>query len=197
MVTYDEVPSYHLGATEPSVDAPSNCSRCSPSSSCSSFAAVRSEIDRDLADGPDASVSRLLSGQALPPGAPDPEEFGRISTVLADAAIASSDSSRLKAWWLYRLLFSPDPLGERLTLMWHNHFATSNQKVGDPAAMRRQNEMFRRLAKAPFGELLESATPLLLVWLDLAGESQGTPQRKPRSRAAGIVQPRIWPLLRK
>ncbi len=53
--------------------------------------------------------------------------------MLGEAATASSDPGRLKAWWFYRLLFSPDPLGERLTLMWHNHFATSIQKVDDPA----------------------------------------------------------------
>ena len=61
--------------------------------------------------------------------------------------------------------------------MWHNHFATSNQKVNDPAAMRRQNEMFRRLARAPFGELLESAVrdPALLIWLDAPANRKGHP----------------------
>ena len=126
---------------------------------------------------PRPASAGCCAGKTPPPGAPEPEEFERISTVLGDAAIASSDAGRLKAWWFYRLLFSPDPLGERLTLMWHNHFATSNQKVGDPAAMRRQNEMFRRLAKAPFGELLESAVrdPALLVWLDAPANRKGHP----------------------
>jgi uncharacterized protein (DUF1800 family) len=162
---------------KPSVDAPWNLRRVVHLHRRAGFAASRSEIDRDLADGPDASIDRLLSGRAQASGAPDPEEFERISTVLADAAIASSDSGRLKAWWLYRLLFSPDPLGERLTLMWHNHFATSNQKVNDPAAMRRQNELFRTLARAPFGELLEAAIrdPALLAWLDAPANRKGHP----------------------
>ena len=161
----------------PRLDAPWNLRRVVHLHRRAGFAASRCEIERDLADGPDASISRLLSGKARPPGAPEPEEFERISTVLGDAAIASSDAGRLKAWWLYRMLFSPDPLGERLTLMWHNHFATSNQKVNDPAAMRRQNELFRRLARAPFGELLESAIrdPALLVWLDAPANRKGHP----------------------
>ena len=50
----------------------------------------------------------------------------------ATPAVASSDPARLKAWWLYRMLFGPDPLGERLTLMWHNHFATSNAQGRRP-----------------------------------------------------------------
>ena len=59
---------------------------------------------------------------------------------IGDAAVASGNPNRLKAWWLYRMLFSPDSLGERLTLLWHNHFATSNRKVQDLALMREQND---------------------------------------------------------
>jgi hypothetical protein len=162
---------------KPTIEAPWDLRRVVHLHRRAGFAASWPEIQRDLADGPDASITRLLSGKTPPPGAPDPEEFERISTVLADAAIASSDSGRLKAWWFYRILFSPDPLGERLTLMWHNHFATSNQKVNDPSAMRRQNEMFRRLARAPFGELLDSAVrdPALLAWLDAPANRKGHP----------------------
>jgi uncharacterized protein (DUF1800 family) len=66
------------------------------------------------------------------------------------------------------MLFSPDPLAERLALMWHNHFATSNLKVNDLAAMRRQNDIFREFGRAPFGELLKRVVqdPALLIWLD-------------------------------
>ncbi len=162
---------------KPTAEAPWNLRRVVHLHRRAGFAATWSEIERDLAEGPDASVTRVLAGKTRPPGAPEPEEFERISTVLGDAAIASSDAGRLKAWWFYRLLFSPDPLGERLTLMWHNHFATSNQKVNDPAAMRRQNDLFRRLARAPFGALLESAVcdPALLVWLDAPANRKGHP----------------------
>ena len=41
------------------------------------------------------------------------------------------------------MLLGPDPLGERLALVGHNHFATGNQKVSDLATMRRQNDLFR------------------------------------------------------
>ena len=141
------------------------------------FAASWAELQRDLADGPEASINRLFEGQCRPPGAPEPEEFERIAGVLAEAAVASSDPGRLKAWWFYRLLFSPDPLGERLTLMWHNHFATSIAKVGDPAAMRGQNETLRHLARRPFAELLEAMLrdPALLIWLDAPANRKGHP----------------------
>jgi uncharacterized protein (DUF1800 family) len=75
------------------------------------------------------------------------------------------------------MLLSPDPLGERLTLLWHNHFATSNRKVQDLAYMREQNELFRRHARAPFGDLLRAVVkhPAMLIWLDADSNRAGRP----------------------
>src|SRR5690348_16075359 len=88
------------------------------------FAATWGEIQRDLKDGPQASLDRVLSGKAATDGVP--EEFPKTADLLGEAAAPSGDPARLKAWWVYRMLFGPDPLTERLALMWHNHFATSN-----------------------------------------------------------------------
>ena len=75
------------------------------------------------------------------------------------------------------MLFGPDPLAERLTLMWHNHFATSNLKVDDLGLMRRQNETLRSLCRAPFGQLLRAMLrdPALLIWLDAPDNTKGHP----------------------
>lgn len=139
------------------------------------FAATWSEIQRDLADGPRASIDRVLTGRAATAGVP--EDFQRTAELLGDSAAVSGDPARLKAWWIYRMLFGPDPLTERLVLLWHNHFATSNQKVNDPRAMYNQNRLFRELARAPFGRLLERAVrePALLLWLDAPANRRGHP----------------------
>src|SRR4029434_3856647 len=102
-------------------------------------------------------------------------EFEAIARTIGDAAAASNNATRLKAWWLYRMLFSPDPLGERLTLMWHNHFATSNRKVQDLVLMREQNELIRGHARAPFGQLLAAVVkhPAMLLWLDADANRKG------------------------
>jgi hypothetical protein len=130
------------------------------------FAATWEEIQRDLKDGPEKSVERLLAGTARSQGVP--ADFGRTSDRLGETAVASGDPGRLKAWWVYRMLFGPDPLTERLTLMWHDHFATSNFKVQDLPAMRGQNELLRRLGRGKFGALLKAMVrdPALLVYLD-------------------------------
>jgi uncharacterized protein (DUF1800 family) len=139
------------------------------------FAATWGEIRRDLKDGPRASIDRLLAGRACAEGVPP--DFAQTADLLGESAAASRDPARLKAWWVYRMLFGPDPLTERLALMWHNHFATSNLKVNDLAAMRRQNDLFRRHARAPFGKLLGAVVhdPALLVWLDAPSNRKGHP----------------------
>jgi len=137
------------------------------------FAATWEEIQRDLRDSPAASVDRLLTGKARLRSVP--ESFSGAAARLARLAAEAGDTERLAAWWVYRMLFGPDPLGERLTLFWHNHFATSAAKVG--MAVHRQNEIFRRLAQAPFGELLGEVVrdPALLLWLDAQANRKGKP----------------------
>jgi uncharacterized protein (DUF1800 family) len=139
------------------------------------FAATWDELQRDLADGPGPSIERLLAGGSRSRGVP--EGFEQTAATLANTAVASRDPARLKAWWFYRMLFGPDPLGEKLTLLWHNHFATSNLKVDDLAAMHRQNNLFRELARAPFGQLLDRAVrdPALLLWLDAPANRKSHP----------------------
>src|SRR5262249_45351609 len=135
------------------------------------FAAPWKELQRDLKDGPGKSIDRLLKGRARQ-GVPD--NFRAVADRLAERA---EDPAGLKAWWAYRLYAGPAPLGERLTLLWHNHFATSNEKVNDPAAMRRQNEIFRRHGRGPFGQLLKAVVhdPALLSWLDAPANRKGKP----------------------
>jgi uncharacterized protein (DUF1800 family) len=139
------------------------------------FAATWGEIRRDLKDGPQASMDRVLAGKAATDGLP--ADFRKTAELLGESAAASGDPARLKAWWVYRMLFGPDPLTERLALMWHNHFATSNMKVENLAFMRRQNELFRNLCRGPFGELLKAVVkdPAMLVWLDAPSNRKGHP----------------------
>ena len=139
------------------------------------FAATWEELQRDLKDGPEASINRLLEGKSRSCGIP--ADFAAFADRLADRALAAPDPSRLKAWWVYRMLFGPDPLTERLTLLWHGHFATSNAKVNDLALMRRQNETLRSLCRAPFGRLLHAMLrdPALLIWLDAPDNTRGQP----------------------
>lgn len=137
----------------------------------SGFAATWEELQRDLKDGPKAAIDRVLAGKARSCGVP--QDFDEVARVLGDTA---HEPGRMRAWWMYRMLFGPDALTERMTLHWHNHFATSADKV-ESSAMRRQNGIFRKLARAPFGTLLIEVLhdPAMLVWLDAASNRKGHP----------------------
>ncbi len=150
---------------EPSAALPWNLQRVVHLHRRAGFGATWSEIQRDLEQGHTAALERLLAGQRT---AAVPEDFEGMSRLLVDGATSSPDPARLKAWWLWRMLFTNDPLGERLALLWHDHFATSNLKVNNIGTMRRQNEIFRAHARGPFAELLRATVhdPALLLWLD-------------------------------
>jgi uncharacterized protein (DUF1800 family) len=64
-----------------------------------------------------------------------------------------------------------------MTLFWHNHFATSNLKVRQPALMAQQNVLIRRHALGKFGPLLleMSRDPAMLIWLDSNSNTRGRP----------------------
>lgn len=137
------------------------------------FGATWAELQRDLKAGPMASVNRLLN-----PPAPLPQDQEMLDC-LRDGVRNSADSriERLKAYWLYRIVYGSDPLREKLTLFWHGLFATSNRKVQNVDRMLEQNELFRRLALGDFRELATATLvdPAMLVWLDAVGNSKGKP----------------------
>ena len=71
----------------------------------------------------------------------------------------------------------PDPLGERLTLLWHNHFATSHAKVRSTKLMFEQNATLRKHALGKFRPFLldMSKDTAMLVWLDSNQNIAGAP----------------------
>ncbi|MFI5783570.1 DUF1800 family protein [Nocardia sp. NPDC051570] len=74
----------------------------------------------------------------------------------------------LTAWWLRRMAAVRVPVREKLTLVWHNHFATSATKVRNAAEMAAQNTTLRGLGTGDFGTLASAmlTDPAMLRWLD-------------------------------
>ena len=71
-------------------------------------------------------------------------------------------------WWLDRMVRSNRPLVERMTLVWHDWFATSNDGVGSQKFMLAQNNFLRANALGSFETLLIGITkdPAMLIWLN-------------------------------
>ncbi|MDT0414508.1 DUF1800 family protein [Streptomyces sp. DSM 41982] len=83
----------------------------------------------------------------------------------------------LTLWWLERMVATAQPWTEKRTLLWHNHWATSIQKVKSGAAMLQQNETLRRLGGGDFRTLARAMVvdPALMVWLDADGSTAKAP----------------------
>ncbi len=77
-------------------------------------------------------------------------------------------------WWFDRMIRTSRPLVERMTLVWHDWFATSNAGVGSQKLMIDQNQLFRKHSLGSFPQLLDEVTanPAMLLWLN------GTENRK-------------------
>ncbi len=164
----------HWLSYAPDATAPWNLQRTVHLHRRAGFAGTWTELQRNLRDVPNAAIDRLLTGRALLHA---PAEFADTAELLAETAVAAGDINRLRAAWFYLIVFGSNPLRERLTLFWHNHFATGYAKVGDVGAMRRQNDVFRRLGGGLFGDLLNAAVrePALLVYLDAPTNRRGHP----------------------
>ncbi len=133
------------------------------------------------------ATERLLagSGKVLPaPGWVDEPHAppGRLRTLDAETrtrlqAERIERGIELREWWLRQMLVTPDPLRERMTLFWHNHFVSGMQKVQSPQLMYRQNVLLREHALGNFGALLHAVArdPAMLRYLDSAFNRKGRP----------------------
>lgn len=95
-------------------------------------------------------------------------DFLSAELLLRQRAEASESIAHLRSWWFYRLYHSANPLKEKMSLLWHNHFATSHAKVQSVTAMAQQNDVLRQHALGDFRDLLHamSRDVAMLIWLD-------------------------------
>jgi uncharacterized protein (DUF1800 family) len=80
----------------------------------------------------------------------------------------SEQQGVLSDWWMRRMVSVGQPIHEKLTLLWHNHFATSAQKVRAAAYMAAQNQKLRTLSLGDFRSLAYAmlTDAAMLRWLD-------------------------------
>lgn len=131
--------------------------------------ASEAEVDYYLRDGLNGAIDRLLEtgeddGVSLTPGdLVNDKGQTRLPTVVS--------------WWVLRMLGTRRPLREKMTLFWHDHFATSGSKVTQGPLMLQQNETLRAHAVGPFRTLLHevSKDPAMLFWLDNQENVRGKP----------------------
>jgi uncharacterized protein (DUF1800 family) len=119
-----------------------------------------------------AAFAQLDAGRAVDallhpigPDVPFPDYPPELATL--DNTKYGQRKTAVQLWWLDRMLRSRRQLVEKMTLFWHNHFATGVSK-SPPEMMAQQNALFRAQGLGNFRTLLSSVTrdPAMLVWLD-------------------------------
>ena len=137
------------------------------------FGAKPSEIKELVELGPAKTIDRILSKnntQAL-------EAFEQESSQIVSAIRSSGNIESLAAWWLHRMIHTPSPLVEKITLFWHGHFATGADKVNDIELMVQQNKLLREHALGDFRKMVHevSKDPAMLLYLDSASNRKTHP----------------------
>ncbi|MCC6739161.1 MAG: DUF1800 domain-containing protein [Planctomycetia bacterium] len=135
------------------------------------FGATIAELEQARREGYAATLERLLAFESV---ADDVE--GDLADV-QDGLLDLRNIEDVRIAWIYRMARTKRPLQERMTLFWHNHFATGAGKVDQALLMHRQVALFRRFAAGNFRSLLVevSKDPAMLVWLDGRANRKGVP----------------------
>lgn len=132
------------------------------------------ELQRALGDGPRRTVERLLAPEA------DVSGFNSRYAGYEAWAAGGDSADGLRAWWLRRMIETPHPLLEKMTLFWHGYFATSNATVKSAELMRRHVELLRSHALGRFGTLLEEVSHDPAVLSGVGGEMNRRSSPNPR-----------------
>ncbi|MHC4323874.1 MAG: DUF1800 domain-containing protein [Planctomycetota bacterium] len=155
-------------AYEPDADHPWNLALAGHLYRRAAFGASWEQLQQALSDGPQRTIDNLLKPQA------ETVEFNRTYDEY-EAATGSVD--QLRAWWLRRMIQTPHPLQEKMTLFWHSHFATNASEVKNARLMQQHIRLLRSEALGSFRILLEgiSQDPAVLLWLGAEANRKAQP----------------------
>ena len=163
----------------PTADDPWDLAKAAHLARRAGFGASEAELARLVNLGVEGAVDRLVDfpdtdrqlEQDLE--AAGPELDIRLNTGSYGAPV----TDRLRRWWLFRMVHGRHPLQEKLTLLWHDHFACQESKVIRARLVLQQNALFRQHAAGSFGDLLRAVArnPAMLVFLDNRISEKGKP----------------------
>jgi uncharacterized protein (DUF1800 family) len=159
------------------------------------FGATPAELETYEEMGFEGAVDALLNYEEI---ADDVDtHIGQAGYALTSGGfLPNANIAHARQRWLFRMVHSGRPLQEKMTLFWHNHFATAASKIQgtlgteegvrymagkasqDPAKVRGQIELFRDMALGNFRDLLLAVAKdtAMLVWLDGRLNVRGNPQ---------------------
>ena len=161
------------------------------------FGATQGDIETYADLGYATALDRLINYEQIFDDADERiGKPGHVGLTVNGAFAPSTNITHARQRWLFRMIHTPRPLQEKMTLFWHNHFATAFSKVSgalgaaegtramnakpgeDAGGARGQIELFREFAVGNFRNLLIAMAkdPAMLVWLDGRTNVKAKPQ---------------------
>ena len=134
------------------------------------FGPTPAEIDSAVRSRPDEIVEQLLTAPRRLPDPPgtwvNEDPFVRPDS--AQRRIERERVNETREWWMSLIANQSVSLTEKMTLFWHDHFATQAIDVRKPQLLFRQNMTFRQGAFGNFRNLVLSMNtdPAMLYYLD-------------------------------
>jgi uncharacterized protein (DUF1800 family) len=139
------------------------------------FGGTPDDIDNLAAKGREGAVDYLLNYTQITNQAMD--DLLKASFDFSDPTDNKKfNNGEIRRWWFTRMVTTARQFEEKMTLFWHNHFATSSSKVQD-IYLYVQNLKLRQNALARFDDLLLAVAqdPAMLIWLDGVTNVLGKP----------------------
>ncbi len=161
------------------------------------FGASQEEVDLYTDLGFAGTVRRLLDFESAPHDVDDLiGKPGSVAVTTRGAFLPDTVINDARQRWLFRMIHTRRPLQEKMTLFWHNHFATAYTKIAgafgseegarymaakpsaDPNRVKGQIELLRENALGNFRDLLVAVAKdtAMLVWLDGRTNVRNRPQ---------------------
>ena len=129
------------------------------------FGAPRAELEERVAKGYEATVEELVDPEkyGLPPADEDLLFRHDPSTILPGGLPNPGQAN-----FVYQMINTKRPLEEKMTLFWHQVFATGNSKIDNCDQLLAQVKMFRQHGLGNYRDLLVelARNPAMIFWLD-------------------------------
>ena len=135
------------------------------------FGASRTEVENYAQKEYEEIVEDLLTPEKSPEYDADFISRYYMGTVTSDSF------GQTQAAWIYRMINTPRPLEERMTLFWHHLFATGWNKHEHAMTCVQQIDMFRTICLADMTTILTalSKDPNMICWLDNSENHKNAP----------------------
>ncbi|SVB53589.1 uncharacterized protein METZ01_LOCUS206443, partial [marine metagenome] len=139
------------------------------------FGPTWEQISTTHDEGLDATVDALLEEQPTPDPPGDwiddptppydsltPEQLDSLNQAYRD------QRAELRSWIIDNMLEEETSIHETMTLFWHDHFATSAQKVSFPPALYNYYALLREHSLGNIKDFVKAMAvdPAMLIWLD-------------------------------